>query len=121
MKFIFFLLYFFFVIIHCSFNDFFIHEEIFIYFYEYNSNFSVYNISQINEISFSKKDAKFTVINSEEKFLKVINYSFYINKNWIFYCNNESLIDFILTKNKDSIKKSNKNIQKRKKNSFFYY
>ena len=107
MKNLFFIL--FFVFFRCVFSDFFIHEEIFIYFYEYNSNFSFYNISQINEISFSKKDAKFTVINSEEKFLKVLNFSFYINKNWIFFCSNESLIDFILTKNKDSIKKSNLN------------
>ena len=105
MKNIFFFL--FLIIIKRSFNEFFIHEEIFIYFYEYNSNYSFYNISQINEISFEKKDAKFTIINSEEKFLKVINYSFYINKNWIFYCENENLIDFILTQNKDLIKKSN--------------
>ncbi len=105
MKNIFFFL--FLIIIKRSFNEFFIHEEIFIYFYEYNSNFSFYNISQINQISFEKKDAKFTIINSEEKFLKVINYSFYINKNWIFYCENENLIDFILTQNKDLIKKSN--------------
>ena len=108
-KIFFYILYLIIIIINCSFNEFFIHEEIFIFFYEYNSNFSFFNISQINEISFEKKDAKFTIINSEEKFLKVINYSFYINKNWIFYCNDENLINFILTKNKDLIEKSNLN------------
>ena len=39
----------------------------------------------------------------------MINYSFYINKNWIFYFFFENLINFILTKNKDLIKKSNLN------------